>query len=315
MRKSGGVRAHPSVWLFRLAWLSLPFTLAELLDASVDGRSTPVRIAVAALAWAAWGIGLVAASVPHPVALTTIRIVAPAAVLAGVVAATAGDVEPLGAVGLGAAIVAAAAGLAAPLADAYVDAASYGDERRFALRTPAAFVAGPVVVAWIAVAVVPVAGVLLLAAGRWLAGAAVVAVGIAAAVPAARALHALARRWLVFVPAGMTIVDPYALVEPVLLARRGVVSFEPALEGTGATDLTRGAPGLVLEASLEPGVEMVVRTSRDGGDVVVTRSVLLCPLRPGAVLDEASRRSLGRAQPPPTAQPPTTPPPTTTSPS
>lgn len=302
------MRAHPSVWLFRLTWLSLPFTLAEQLAAAVDGRSTAVRVAVATLAWAAWGAGLVAALVPHPIALTVVRIVAPGAVVAGVVAAASGDVDAVGAVGLALAVVAAAAGLSAPLADAYVDAASYGDERRFALRTPAAFVAGPVVAAWVAIAVAPTAGVLLVAARQWIAGGLLTVAGIAAAVPAARAMHALSRRWLVFVPAGMTIVDPYALTEPVLLPRRGVVAFGAALEGTGATDLTRGAPGLVLEATLEPGVEMVQRTGRDDGDLIVARGVLLCPLRPGAVLAEAGRRSIGRGQ---TA----TPPPTTSSPS
>lgn len=293
------MRAHPSVWLLRAAWLALPFTLGEQIADATAGRSTAVASVVAVISWAAWGVGLVAAVVPHPVTLTAVRIVAPAAPVAGLVATVVADADAttLGLAGIALGVVAAAAALSAPLADDYVDAASYGDERRFALRTPAAFLLGPAPLAWAVVAVAPATGVLLLAARQWVVGAVVTVVGTVAATFAARALHALSRRWLVFVPAGMTVVDPYALVEPVLLARRGVVAFGPALEGTAATDLTRGAPGLVLEAALEPGVEMVVRTSRDGGDVTVARGVLLCPGRPGAVLVEAGRRNLATRTP------------------
>ena len=64
------MRTHPSMWLLRALWLALPFTAGDAIGAATDGRLASVRAAAAVLAWLAWAIGMIAAAVPHPLALT-----------------------------------------------------------------------------------------------------------------------------------------------------------------------------------------------------------------------------------------------------
>lgn len=136
------------------------------------------------------------------------------------------------------------------------------------------------------------AGPLLLAARWWLLGAALTAVGWPITAWAARSLHLLARRWVVFVPAGVTLVDPITLVDSVLFARTDVVSLGPALSDSVARDLTGGAPGLALELQCRRAGPVTVRTARNAGEIVDVDAVLFTPSRPAAVLDEARRRQL-----------------------
>ena len=293
------MRAHPVVWALRAAWLILPFTVGDSLSGALDGRSTPVVVVVATLGWTVWAAVLVASLVAHPVALTVLRVLAPAAPLAAVAALTVWAPDEvssghlaLGAAGVAAALVAATAALSGATADDYVDGASYGAERRFALRVPVAFLMGPVPVFWVLLVGGCTVGPILLAARQWVAGSIVTAVGLAAAVPATKAFHALSRRWLVFVPAGATLIDHLGLVDPVLFPAKRITSFGPALAGTTATDLTRSATGLVLEITFDAPVEVTARTSKSEGEVELVRAVLVSPARPGAVVVEAASRGL-----------------------
>ena len=224
--------------------------------------------------------------------LTAVRLLAPAPLVAGTVAAVLEPPATLGWLGLVNAAVLLAAVLSVDLGDAFVDGASYGDERRFTLRAPA-FVLAAAPVLWVLTCVPVVAGALLLAARAWVPGGLLAAAGAVTAYLGVRILHRLSLRWLVVVPAGLTLVDPLALTQPSLFAARQTTRVGPAHVGTAATDLTVGAPGLVLQVDTSPPTE-VVPVARRGAtaQVVEAAAVLVCPGRPGKVLAELERRGL-----------------------
>ncbi len=288
-----GVHASPLTWLTRVLWFTLPLTLGDLIAAGLDGRSDAVRLAGTVMWWAVWFVGLLAAMVLSIRTLVLLRVLAPVPLLAAVVAATDGAPSTLGWVGLATAAVVAVTAMAAEVGLDFVNAASYGDERRFPLRPPAALLLGPVQLVW-AVAVVPLpVGVLLAADERWAVGLPLIAVGVAGAWWAAVTLSRLALRWVVVVPAGLTIVDPMTLMDPVLLRREAVRSLEPAIAGTTAHDLTGGAPGLVLEIDLSEPVTITPTVGRHqvASEIDVTE-VLITPTRPGALMRHAAGRDI-----------------------
>lgn len=280
----------------RAAWLALAPLAGPALARALDGRSTPVVVVAAVLAGVGWGVGVVAVLVPRSLGLTALRVLAPLALAAAAASAVAtGEVGAAEVAALAAgALVAGLALFVASVSDAFVDGSSYGPERRFALRVPVGLLAGPVEVAWVAVAAPALAGPLLLAAGAWVPGAVLVAVGVAAGRPALRALHQLARRWVVFVPAGVVVHDPLALADPVLFPRRLVRALRPAEVGDdiGAVDLSRGAPGLALALELTDPAPVGLIRGRAATEAVETNRLLFTPGRPGAVLTEARTRHL-----------------------
>ena len=276
-------------WLLRVAWAALPFTAGPGLAAALDGRDAPVRTTASVGLWAVWAVVLVATLVPHPIALTVVRVAAPAGAAASLAAAIGGHGE------LGAAwwVVVLPVAFLPETGAEFVNGPAYPNERRFLLRVPGALLLGPLVVAWAVVVGVPVAGALLLAAGQWVAGVAVLAVGGAPAVVLARALHGLSRRWIVFVPAGVVVHDDLALADAMLFQRRGVTGVHPATVDTHSLDLTRGALGLALELVLaEPVTVNVTRPRTAGGEATTCTGLLFTPTRPGAVLAEARSRRL-----------------------
>lgn len=315
---AGGARA---VWAFRVLWVALAaIGSGELVDA-MGADSAALRWTVIGGVTLIWALVLCATVVPRTESLTVIRSLSPlVAVCCGWVAAQHRSGAALAALVLA---VAAALGALAPIVgDHFIDASSYGDERRFALRAPAGVLVGPVPVVWLVGAAGLVTGPLLLAARRWAEGALAVAFGCLAVPAAARSLHLLARRVVVFVPAGVTLVDPITLVDSVLFTARTIVSLGPALTDSTAEDLTGNAPGLAFEITVDAPVELTRRASRRTGDLVAAGSVLFTPSRPVAVLAEARRRGIDGYEEPgggaeePSGTPPTTmPPPTTASPS
>jgi len=287
------MKAHPVTWAMRVLVLVLPLVAGDLVGAALADHSLPVARAGTALAWAAWAILVAAAAVPHPWSLTAVRIVAPA-VAVGAVWALVADPDPggLDVAGVAVALALAVVALSGWVADDCMDARSYGDERRFSLRTPATLLFGPAPLAGaIAVAGV-VVPVLLLAAEQWVLGGILLVVGLVAARFAVASLHTLASRFVVLVPAGLTLVDPLTLVDSILFARARVRRLGPAVVGTAATDLSQNAPGLVVEVTLDTGVAMAVRTGRNKADEIEVEAVMFTPARAGALLDEAARRGM-----------------------
>ena len=279
-------------WLARLTWLALPLVAGPALGDALDGASRPVQLVASIGLWVGWAGVLVATLVPATVTLTVLRIAAPAAVAAAVAATIAGGPSGADVAALVGTLLAALATVAPFTVEAFVDGSSYGEERRLPLRVPGVLALGPIPVVWALVVAGMVTGPLLLAARQWVAGAVALVVGALAVWWGVRVLHTLARRWVVFVPAGLVVHDPLALVEPVLLRRGVVTALGPAPADTRALDLTRGALGLALEVRLAEPVPLLVLRGRGRSETVTTGAMLITPSRPGALLTEARDRRL-----------------------
>jgi hypothetical protein len=278
-------------WVLRVSWAVLPFTAGPGLAGALDGRDAAVRTTASIGLWTLWALVLVATLVPHPIALTVVRVAAPGGAVASAIAAATGH-APLGAVWW---VVVLAVAFTPETAMTFVNGPAYPNERRFPLRAPAPLLFAPLPLAWAAVVGLPVAGGLLLAAQRWVPGGVVLAVGLPVAGVLARSLHGLARRWVVFVPAGVVVHDELALADPVLFQRRGIAALRPAPAGTEAHDLTQRALGLALELALaEPVTVHLATPGNRAGRAVSPTALLFTPTRPGAVLAEADRRRIPR---------------------
>src|SRR5205085_11169440 len=140
------------------------------------------------------GVGLRGAAGPHPAALSTTRVLAPAGVAAAVT--VRGD-GPAGVVGAAATLVATALALSPRVSMRAINALAYPNERRFPLRPPGAVLLGPIELAWAFAVAGLLAGPFLLAAGVWVPGAIATVSGVPLAALLLRALHGLSRRWVV----------------------------------------------------------------------------------------------------------------------
>jgi len=285
--------AH-SPWPARAVCLAAGLVLTPAVGTALSDASRAVQVVAGGGAWALWLVALVATLVPSTVSLTVLRVAGPAAGALGLAALVAAGPSVATVAGLVAGLVAAVVALLPETAETFADGSSYGDERRYPLRAPAALLAGPAELAVVVVAAGVAAGPLLLAARQWLAGVVALAVGWPAAWLAARALHGLSRRWLVFVPGGVVVHDPLTLAEPILLPRATVRSFGPAPAGTDATDLTSGAWGLAVEARLVAPISLGRRVPRQAAvELDDVTAVLVTPSRPGRAVAEARRRRIG----------------------
>jgi hypothetical protein len=279
-------------WPARLSWLVLPLVAGPAFGDALDGASRPVQVVASLGLWLGWAAVLALTLVPSTVSLTALRVAAPAAVAFAVAATVAGGADGVDAAALAGTLVAALAAFWPVTGQVFVDGSSYGDERRLPLRVPAPLAAGPLQLVWAAVMAGVVAGPLLLAARQWALGAAALAAGAAAVWWGVRVLHALSRRWVVFVPAGLVVHDPLALVDPVLVPRSALRHLGPAPADTDALDLTRGALGLAVELRFAEPVPLLVLRGRGASESVTATGVLVTPTRPGALLTEARRRRL-----------------------
>ena len=264
------------IWMLRIAWVTLPLTAGAGAGDAIASFDDAPRVVAAVLLWASWGAGSVALLAPRPAGLTLLRAVAPTYVVLALAALAAG--ETTGLAGWGAVVAGVVVAVLSVLPDFAHSAANgiaYGDEQRFPLRVPPALFLGPLPLARALVVAASAAGPLLLADGRVALGVITLAVGIPIVVIGARALHGLSRRWLVLVPAGVVVVDPMTLAEPVLFVRRHVRALraaEPPVEvPDGVLDLRLGsALGNVL-IDLDEEAEMV-RTNRGGRGGVTTQA-------------------------------------------
>lgn len=273
--------------------MALALVGAPALADALAGRSAAVSLVAAVGLWAGWGAGLVALLVPRDTALTALRILVPAGLAAVVAGAVSGpSVDGLAVVAVAVAGLATLAALSPALGEAWVDGSSYGAERRFPLRPPAAIGYALAPLTWAFVVLGASAGPLLLASRQWVPGAAALVAGAGVVWAGVRSLHQLARRWVVLVPAGLVLHDPLTMPEPQLVLRRMVRRLGPAPADTTGDDLSAGAPGLALQLDLNEPVDLLVR---DGGRRTATRSstsLLFTPSRPRHLLDAAAERRL-----------------------
>lgn len=282
--------ARSSPWIVRAAWAVLPFTAGPALAAALDDRSVPLRTAASVTLWAAWAVTLCASLVLHPIALTVLRMLAPAAI-ASTAWAALGTADLRGVVAVVSALVAVTLAFLPETGESYVNGPAYPNERRFPLRVPTPLLFGPLLGAWILTVGAPVAGVLLLSDRRWLPGAFAVAVAGGSAFVLGRAVHGLSRRWVVFVPAGLVVHDPMSLADPVLFPKTMVGDVTVAEASSTALDLTQRAAGLTLELALKESAPLVLaKVGRGIGPTVDADRVLFTPTRPGRVLAELRTR-------------------------
>jgi hypothetical protein len=271
----------------------LPVSVGGALgDALSSWSDAPARVA-AVLLWTAWSIGLVALLAPRPWGLTALRIVAPAVVLLTFASATSTSATSALLAG-STAIVAMAFALSSPVAHAAANSIAYGDESRFLLRTPISLLLGPVPLAILLTGAGACAGPLLLADGRIVSGLVVTVVGFAVAFAMVRSLHSLARRFLVFVPAGVVVVDPLTLADPVLMRREYIVRIgQPDAETADeALDLRLGTRAGTIELALREPQTFARRRGRHDAELCDAEIVLVSAARTAALLATAGERRI-----------------------
>ena len=276
----------------RAAWVVLPLALGPAVAEALHDLSPGPRSTASTALWLLWAVGLTVTLVPLPVTLTALRLGVPALAAVALWSAPAGTDAFRTTAGLAATTLVVAVAFSASTSDRFVDGASYGDERRFLLRTP-----GPVVLmlgpmATLAALAGLTIGPVLLLDARWVAGGLAVALGVPTTALAVRALHRLSRRWIVLVPAGLVLHDHLALAEPTLLQRAGLARIGPAAVDTDAADFTQQARGLALEVRCREPHDVLPAGRGRTTEVAAIEAFLCSPNRPDVVLDEAGRRRL-----------------------
>lgn len=279
-------------WLFRAAWLVMPFLVGPVLAEALDDSRSPARTIVSVALWAAWALTMLATLVPRTFTLTVVRIVAPATLAAAVWATVVAGFDGAAAVGLVGAAAVAVMVFDPALGEVFVNGSSYGPELRLPLRPPAAVLLGPLPLAWTVTVVGLAVGPVLLAHEQWLAGLLVTGIGAPLAGFAVRSLHGLSRRWMVFVPGGLVVHDPLALAEPVLMPSTSVTAVRPAPAHSddARLDLSGAAPGLAVQIDVAPAVSFGVATGARHAEVVESAAVLVTPSRPNRLVHEAADR-------------------------
>ena len=282
------------VWCARVVWAVLPVTTGAAFADALNSWSTAPAALAAVLLWGVWAAGLLALLAPRPLGLTFVRIAGPCGVVAVVCCLSSTSAASAVAATVGV-LVAAVLALASPVEIAAANALAYGDEERYPLHTPTPLLLGPIPLAVAATGAGAITGPLLLADRRWVLGALLTAVGIPLSWLLARSMHALSRRWFVLVPAGIALVDPLTLTDPVLVRREHIAALRP-FRTTGqprdALDLRMGTlVGGVAIALAEP-VQFARRRGRANAEIVEPAAVLLAVVRGSTALTRASVRHI-----------------------
>ncbi|HEX5615661.1 MAG TPA: hypothetical protein VFZ83_10965 [Acidimicrobiia bacterium] len=280
------------IWIARVAWIVLPFTLGRAIGDAIETWTASAAFVAEVLAWAAWTVGAFALFAPRPWGLTALRILCADALVIAITCAWWSD-APTTVLAFASVAVACVGSLGAAVAMASVAALDYGDERRHPLRVPFPLLLAPVPAAAVAAGAGFVAPVLVLANDRLVLGAALGVIGVPMALAAIRMLHALVGRLLVFVPAGLVVVDPFTLTDPVLLSRGIVARVAPrnvVEPPPDALDLRVGTVlGSLLVVLSEPASASRRRGRRDA-ELIETNQLLVAVVRPAVVTAMAHDR-------------------------
>ncbi|MEM7141471.1 MAG: hypothetical protein AAF548_10610 [Actinomycetota bacterium] len=290
------LRAEPERlvhWTLAVVWVATFFLLGPALSDAFDGWDHVDWIPQIAIQ-AVWFIGvLICLALPAPMTLTIIRIAVPATVPVAIWASIETDDTAAIAMALVGTILSTALALSSPVGDRFIDGASYGDERRFALRPPGPVLVGLLLPTWAVAVVGALSGPVLLADRRWVIGAIAVVLGWALTFFAGRMLNNLTDRFVVFVPTGGLVVhDLNVMAQPVLFQRREIAGIGPALADTTAADMTNAALGLALELKFASAIALPVITGRAQSEEQDLRSILISPSRPASLLRVAQARDL-----------------------
>ena len=277
----------------RVAWLIV--ALCAPWWSLADGRSVAVSVVLQTWGWGVWLIVAASLLVPTPASLTAMRITIPIIVAQSVAVIWHGDPTQnafLQACAVAGAVVTWRLSYHPVVVDEMVQGGAYGQEIRFALRTPWPHVL-PAIVAWLLFVGSLTIGSLLLASQQWIAGVILVAIGVLLVRTVPRRIHRLARRWLVLVPAGIVVHDHMVLAETMMLRRHNITILN-LVDGPGEeADLTGGVFGsrLVIGARnadkviLTPIAARLLKT----GEALHVQSFAIAPRRREAAYSAMSR--------------------------
>jgi hypothetical protein len=211
--------------------------------------SSAVGIVLNVWGWLFFLAVAIGALVPSPLSLTITKCITPLMVLCAFIAAS-----PVGIFGALATFIISWSAL---FADVMVQGSAYGEETRFALRTPVPYWA-PTVVAWSLLSGSLIGGSLLTAAEAYFVGIPLLAVGVALAYTVPRRLHRLSRRWLVIVPAGVVVHDHLVLAETMMSMRSKILSISKVAASGEAADFTGGVTGARIAVQLKEADKVVL---------------------------------------------------------
>ena len=274
------------LWSMRILVGCMPFVGAGV-GAPLETRSTAIQIVGTVLAWLVWGLIVLASFISHPISLTVLRMGTP--VVAGflVFIAATDQGSTLQIINAAISFAVLLLSFSAEIGGIYVQASAYGDERRFLLRPPVAFVA-PVAISVVIVNFFIIATPMFFAARIWLAGV-ISLIGLAACIKfMAPRIHQLSRRWLVFVPAGFVVHDEIVLSINLMIKKQELVDIQLARDDTQAADLSALTWGVPLELAfnktLDVSLTAIGARHLKAVSAIHATSIIIAPSRPGAVL-------------------------------
>ena len=274
------------LWSIRILVGCMPFVGAGV-GAPLETRSTAIQIVGTVLAWLVWGLIVLASFISHPISLTVLRMGTP--VVAGflVFIAATDQGSTLQIINAAISFAVLLLSFSAEIGSIYVQASAYGDEMRFLLRPPVAFVA-PVAISVVIVNFFIIATPMFFAARIWLAGV-ISLIGLAACIKfMAPRIHQLSRRWLVFVPAGFVVHDEIVLSINLMIKKQELVDIQLARDDTQAADLSALTWGVPLELSfnktLDVSLTAIGARHLKAVSAIHATSIIIAPSRPGAVL-------------------------------
>jgi hypothetical protein len=212
-------------------------------------RSVAVAATLNVWGWTLWTAVTTALLVPSAISLTAVRVVSPLAVIVSFVA-----VSPISIFASLVALIMCAAPL---FTDAMVQGGAYGDEQRFALRTPVPYMA-PAFTAWSLLCSSLISGTLLMAAQQWWIAAPLCVAGIFFARFVPLRIHRLARRWLVIVPAGVVVHDHLVLAETIMSTKNNIANISITRAAGDTADFTGGVMGARLAVQLRDADKVVL---------------------------------------------------------
>ena len=230
-----------------LAWVVL--ALSAPWQTIADDASRSVSWVLLIWGWLLWTAVGASLLVPSPMSLTIVRIVVPLSVVISIVAS-----QPIAVFCSVVTLIVCASPV---FVDAMVQGGAYGDETRFALRTPLPYVV-PAIIAWAIYTTSLVGGSLLLAARQYVIGAILIALGLFLSRTIPKKLHRLARRWLVLVPVGVVVHDHLVLHETIMAPSAKIMSVVRTAEVGEAADLTGGTIGDRITITLTEADKVVM---------------------------------------------------------
>lgn len=239
-----------------------------------------------------WGTTLMALVIPSVISLTIARVITPLAPIAAAIFWWTTSDTTNGAITTAATATAAIIVGTGEFGQRSVQASAYGDEQRFVLRAPSAFLVASVI-AWLLTAAAIIISMGTLGHNN-LVATVVGLVAIALAVLSAPRWHRLSRRWLVLVPAGVVVHDPLVLSETAMWRRHHIVGASLATSDTSAADLTGPASGHLIEIRLSETATVVLTDGRANprGRAIHLTAGLIAPSRPGAAIAAMRQRGI-----------------------